>query len=178
MIVNKSFYQWIYVIPANWKFPIAYQGKQLNKKEYLEYWGKWIVMDDREKLDELGTRLDPYVEDRSISSIKYNRDPEPYLDLDVCVMCIFCDSREREQVWKILSKAGVTLKAWVYERQTIEMWMPGGMLIENWIDYYKLGPEEGEKVRNETRQMYEKWLSQFDEGDKRQRGAWNLERMR
>ncbi|MDI6775967.1 MAG: hypothetical protein QMD03_01805 [Syntrophales bacterium] len=51
MIVDKPYYNWIYVIPPDWYFPIAYQGNMLTQEEYLEHWGKWVILGEREKLD-------------------------------------------------------------------------------------------------------------------------------
>ena len=175
MIVDKPYYNWIYVIPSDWYFPIAYKGKTLTREEYLEHWGKWIILGEREKLDEMAAKLDPYVEDRTIQSIKYDRSPQKIFGLEECALLAFCDDRERDEVWGILAGLGVTLKSWVYERETIEMWMPGGFLIEKWIEAHGLESGEAEKVRQETKERYEKWLSSL--GKEGRRGAWSFEQM-
>lgn len=175
MIIDKSYYNWIYVIPSDWYFPIAYKGKILTQEEYLDHWGKWVILDEREKLDELAVKLNPYVESRAIQSIKYDRSPQKIFDLDECAMLVFCDDRERDEVWKILSNLGVTLKTWVYERETIEMWMPGGLLIEKWIKAHGFEGKEAEEVREETKKRYEKWLSTIGKGSKK--GTWTFEQM-
>lgn len=152
----------------------TYRGKPLTNKEYLEHWGKWIVLGDRKKLDELALELDPYVEQGIIPCIKYDREPPGEPDLEVkqklrsrfvdlgqddmvlkeCVMCVFCDDRQREEVWRILSDLGVELKAWVYERETIELWLPGGLLLEKWIAQNCSTEAEAEKVRQESRERF------------------------
>jgi len=175
MIVDKPYYNWIYVIPSDWYFPIAYKGNMLTQEEYLEHWGKWIILGERETLDELAAKLDPYVEKRAIQSIKYDRSPQKIFELAECAMLVFCDDRERDEVWEILSRVGVTLKSWVYERETIEMWMPGGLLIENWIKAHGLESREAEEVREETKKRYEKWLSSI--GREGTRGVWSFEQM-
>ncbi len=175
MIVDKSYYNWIYVIPSDWYFPIAYKDNILNREEYLEHWGKWIISDDRGNLDKLAAELDSYVEDRTIQSIKYDRSPQEIFDLDDCAMLVFCDDRERDEVWLILSTFGVATKAWVYERETVEMWMPGGLLIEKWIEAHGLEDEEAEEVREETKKRYEKWLSTI--GKESKKGRWSFEQM-
>ena len=76
MIIDKPYYYWIYLIPSNPKFPLACYGLPRSKDEYLEHFGKWTIMDEREKLDELALNLDPYIECRAIYSIKYTRAPE------------------------------------------------------------------------------------------------------
>lgn len=152
----------------------TYQGEPLTNKEYLEHWGKWIVLGGRKKLDELAEKMDPYVEKRNIPCVKYDKSPPEELDLEVkqklrsrfvdaeqagdvlkeCVMCVYCDDRQREEVWRILASLGVTLKAWFYERETIELWLPGGLLLERWINRNCPDEAEAEKVRQESRERF------------------------
>ena len=172
MIVNKSFFYWKYVIPRNWKFPIAFKGKQLTQKEYQDHWGKWVILDSIEKLDLLAKKLDPFVEDRSIQGIKYSRSPEEVFGLNECVMCVFCDDREKDEVWKILAEAGVRLKAWVYDREVFDMWRPGGLLIEKWLESHGISGCESEKIRQKTKLNFEKWLATIG---KEGRNPWSFE---
>lgn len=130
---------------------IAYQGKPLTNKEYLEHWGKWVIMGSREELDELAKKLDPYVETGDIPCIKYDRTRLNQLGFQEHVMCVYCDNRNREEVWKILAGEGVKIKAWFYERETIEMWSPGGRLLENWIASHNLSPKEADEIREDAR---------------------------
>jgi len=181
MIIEKPDFHFVYQGPSDLGAP--YKGKfsmARTREEYLEHWGKWVILDTREKLDELAKKIDPYVEDRYIYNIKYDRAPLPFLDMgDVCVMMVFCDDRERERVWEILAKVGVTEKAWFYEWQTFDLWKPGGMLSEKFIDYYRLSPEEGEKFAKEIQQRFEEWLSFVCKKDKAYGydGIWNFEEM-
>ncbi|MDY6844060.1 MAG: hypothetical protein SVW57_08230 [Thermodesulfobacteriota bacterium] len=133
---------------------IRYEGKPVKNKEYLEHWGKWIVLAERKKLDELAQKLDPHVEQGIIPCIKYDRIPPTHLGINECVMCIFCDGREKDEVWKILSDLGAEQKAWIYERETIEMWSPGGRLLENWIAREGMSEEEAEEIREEAKQRF------------------------
>jgi len=55
------------------------------------------------------------------------------------------------------------------------MWMPGGLLMEKWIEAHGLESGEAEKVRQETKERYEKWLSAL--GKEGRRGAWSFEQM-
>ena len=174
MIVNKSFFYWIYIIPRNWKFPIAYQGKLLSKEEYQKYWGKWVILDTKEELDNLAKKLDPYVEDRTIQGIKYSRTPEEVFGIDECVMCVFCDDRERDQVWEILAQAGVKIKAWVYDREVFDMWGQGGVLIEKWLESHGIKGSEAEKIRQQTKNNFEKWLATIG---KEEKNPWSFELM-
>ena len=174
MLVNKSFFYWIYVIPKNWKFPIAYKGKLLSKEEYHEHWGKWVILDSKEKLDKLAEKLNQYVENRTIQGIKYSKSPEDVFGLDECVMCVFCDERERDEVWEILAKAGVKIKAWVYDREVFDMWSPGGALIEKWLESHGIKGEEADKIRQKTKKNFEKWLLTIGKENK---NLWSFEMM-
>ncbi len=130
---------------------MTYQCKRLTNKEYLEHWGKWIYLDERDHLDELVLKLDPYVEDGSIPCIKYDHTPQRFFDMDQCVLCVYCDDRQRDEVWEILSRFGIKGKAWVYEREVIEKWMPGGLLMEKWITAHGLTDKEAEEIREDAR---------------------------
>lgn len=141
---------------------IACRGVRLTNKEYMDHWGKWIVMDQREKLDELAAKLDYHVERKQIPCIKYDRYPPPMFELGVCVMCVFCDDRERDEVWEILHAHGVDLQAWVYDRITVEMWQPGGMLLETWITSNGLIGQEAERVREDARRQIEETYGRED----------------
>ncbi|MDY6835803.1 MAG: hypothetical protein SVY53_13485 [Chloroflexota bacterium] len=129
---------------------IAYQGNRLTNKEYMEHWGKWIVMDERENLDALAKKLNPYVESRHIPCIKYDRYPPPMFELGVCVMSVFCDDRARDEVWEILSQHGVKMQVWIYDKFTIEMWQPGGALLETWISSHDLDEHQAEEIRSDV----------------------------
>ena len=172
MIVDKSFFYWRYVIPKNWKFPIAYKGKILSKEEYREHWGKWVIMGTRKELDDYALKLDSYVEDRTIQGIKYTKEAEAIFGLCECVMCVFCDDRERKDVWKVLSGAGVKIKVWVYDREVFEMWSPGGELIEQWLASHNIKGDEAERIRLQTKDDFEKWL---DTIGKKGNTPWSFE---
>jgi hypothetical protein len=160
MIVDRLGSHFIFV--AHWDHIyrhynyINYKTKELTNKEYLEHWGKWIVWGTRECLDDLAKKLDPFIESKTIPFAKYDRAPIPELDLGACVMCIYCDERQREEVWKILSSIGVEDRAWVFERETVERWLPGGYLLEKWIQSKGLNPEKAEKVRENSRDKFKK----------------------
>lgn len=111
----------------------VYNGRELTNGEILQYWGKWIVLGERSWLDEMARKLDPYVEAENIPCVKYDRAPSVNLGVEECVMMVYCDKRQREDVWQVLQRFGVKLKAWVSEKETMEMWMPGERLFERWI---------------------------------------------
>jgi hypothetical protein len=128
------------------------QGLELAEK-YLQHWGKWLVLGTREELEKLAKRLDPYVEQEQIPCLKFDwavqKEFEEML-LKECVMCIYCDDREREDVWEILAQEGVTSKAWQYEQKTMEAWLPGGHLLERWIAARGLTGADAERVREDA----------------------------
>ena len=141
---------------------LEYKGKRLTNKEYLEHWGKWIIMDDRRQLDILARKLEPYVDSKAIAIVKYDRFPPKNLGGQVCAMLVFCDDRQRDEVWQILSGLGVTLKAWVYDRQTMEMWMPGGVLLESWITEQELDSDKAKAVREDARRRFSEMFKDDD----------------
>lgn len=128
----------------------VYQGKELTNSEVLQYWGKWIILGKREMLDDLAQKLNPYVEEEKIPCIKYDRDPPANLGLGECVMMVYCDKRQSEDVWQILKEHGIKLKAWVSERETMEMWMPGGPLLEMWIESMNFDEATIEAIREDA----------------------------
>ncbi len=110
-----------------------YNKKELTNSEVLEFWGKWIVLGEKAWLDDLAKKLDPYVEEKKIPCIKYDRNPSGNLGIEECVMMVYCDSRARDDIWVILSQFGVKIKAWVTEKETMELWLPGKPLLERWL---------------------------------------------
>ena len=125
----------------------VYQGKEMTNGEVMEYWGKWIVLGSRSLLDELAEKLDPFVEDKKIPCIKYDRQPSRNLGVEECVMMVYSDKRERDKVWDILSRFGIKLKAWVTEKETMEMWKSGGFLLERWLASTEYDEKTKEAVR-------------------------------
>lgn len=178
MIVDWLDFQWIYILHSNPNLP--YRGKYdfpKTKEECLEHWGKWVIFGQRQYLDELALQLDPYVEDRYIWDSKYLRQALTWMGYDLPAMCVYCDDREKEEIGQILSSLGVTDKRWVYERETIAEWQPGGKFFERMIAHRELSPEESEKVKEKFQQYNEEYLSQiFGEGNK-DPNIWNFEQM-
>lgn len=125
----------------------VYQGRELTNGEILNYWGKWLILGEKTWLDELAEKLDPYVEQKKIPCIKYDRRPSVNLGIEECVFMVYCDKREREDVWKILAKYGAKLKAWVTEKETMEMWLPGAPLLEQWLGTTDLDEHTREMIR-------------------------------
>jgi hypothetical protein len=138
---------------------ISYKKRPLTNKEYLTHWGKWVIINTREYLETLAQKLDLYVEKGLIPCIKYDRKPIEEFEnllLNDCVMCVYCDDRQKEEVWNILVSEGVDNKAWVYEHETMQKWLPGGLLLENWIQAKKMKDEDAEKVRNNAKEYFDK----------------------
>lgn len=162
MILDNPNRRWVYVIPSKpgiW-FP-HYQGRRITREEYFEHWGKWIVVDDKERLDELAYRLDPAVESRQIYMIKYLRSAPALADFDKPIMCIYCDDRERGEILQLLLSFGAMPYGWEYDRDMYEHWKPGGEFLERWISLQNLSPEEAERARQECVREREAWLEYF-----------------
>ncbi len=162
MIVDKPDSHFVFIFSKKYVYGqkpyLVYQGKPLTNKEYLEHWGKWIVLDSNEKIYELARKLDPYVEKEQIPCIKFDREPIRAFEnllLRECVMVVYCDDRQKEEVWQILAHEGVKTKAWKYERETMAMWLPGARLLEAWISSRGLTGEAAERVREDARRYFE-----------------------
>lgn len=165
MILDKPESHFMFVLPwahvhMEYNY-IRYKGKPLTNEEYLEHWGKWILFGTRQELDAIAEKLDPFVEEKVIPALKYDKKIIAEFKLGCCVMCVFCDSREKEAVWDILLSQGIDNenKAWVFERETIEMWQPGGRLLEAWISAKNLDLAEADQVRKEAKQKFERMFA-------------------
>ena len=134
---------------------IKYKGKRLTNKEYLEHWGKWIILGEKKYFEELAAMLDPYVELGIIPCCKYDRFPLGEFSMTECVMYVFCDDREKEKISQILSSHGATTRAWVPERDAIKGWGPGGVFLERWIEARGYEGEVAEAIREDARLMIE-----------------------
>lgn len=169
MIVDQPGSHYIFVFSKKYVYGslnyIRYKHKPLTNKEYLQHWGKWLVLGTREELEELAQRLDPYVEREQIPCLKFDRVVQKEFEemlLKECVMCIYCDDREREDVWEILVQEGVTSKAWQYEQKTMEAWLPGGRLLERWILARGLTGAAAERVREDARLYFDQTFADQD----------------
>ncbi len=166
MIIDRHGSHFIFVLPRSNYYGdynyINYQGKELTNKEYLDCWGKWIIIDNQKELAELAKKIDPYVEKKEIPAAKYDRKKIEEFELGECVMCVYCDMRQRDEVWDILSSFGVEDKMWVFERETVERWMPGGRLLERWISGKGLSPEQADRVRQEAKERFRKMFEDPD----------------
>jgi hypothetical protein len=160
MIVDRPGSHFIFVVPWDHVYKhynyINYRGKDLTNQEYLEHWGKWIIFGPKEQLSEIAKKIDPYVEEKKIPAAKYDREIIQEFELGECVMCVYCDERQREEVWEILSSLEIEDKMWVFEKETMERWMPGGRLLEKWISGRGLSPEQAEIVREDAREKFKK----------------------
>lgn len=161
MIVNEHGSHFIFVVPKEHVYSdynyIQYNGKELTNKEYLEHWGKWIILGDRQQLDDYAKRIDPFVEKKQIPAAKYDRKMIDAFQLGDCVMCVYCDCRQRDAVWKILEEQlQLSDKAWVFEKETMERWLPGGLLLEKWIAAKDLTIEQADQVRQGAIARFEK----------------------
>ena len=166
MIVDRPGSHFIFVVPKAHVYHgynyIRHDGKPLTNKEYLQYWGKWVFFGDAERLADMARRVDPFVEEKAIPAAKYDREIIDAFQLGECVMCVYCDFRQRDDVWAILTEIGVTDKMWVFEKETMQRWMPGGHLLEKWIEGRQLGPEAAERVREDAKHTFERMFADED----------------
>ncbi|MBE0415660.1 MAG: hypothetical protein IBX36_03870 [Dehalococcoidia bacterium] len=141
---------------------IKYKGKRLTNKEFLEHWGKWIVLDEKENLEKLAAELDPCVEQGIIPCCKYDRMPLKEFDMKECVFCVFCDDREKDEIAQILASFGATSRAWVPEKDVILGWAPGGVFLERWIEASGYEGEMAEAIREDARRIMEETYGDED----------------
>jgi len=166
MIVDRPGSHFVFVVPAahvhdRYNY-INHRGQPLTNRQYLESWGKWLVFGQRGELDELAVRLDPYVESRKIPAAKLDRQRIDEFGLDRCVMCVYCHVEDRDAVWDILAALGLRDKAWMFERETMEKWLPGGVNLEKWIDGRGLDARQAAEVRSAAAARFRQWFSDED----------------
>jgi hypothetical protein len=166
MIVDRPSSHFVFVVPAahvheRYNY-INFRGKPLTNKQYLDEWGKWLIFGQREELDEIAAKLDPFVEARQVPAAKLDRKRIDEFGLDACVMCVYCHFQDRNAVWDILAGLGVKDKAWMFERETLEKWLPGGVNLEKWIAGQNMAPAQADKVRDEAAARFRRWFSNDD----------------
>ena len=69
-------------------------------------------------------------------------------------MCVYCDDSQREEVRQILIGDGVKEKTWVYDKEVIEKWPPGGVILEKWLAFKGLTGKETDEIREDA---HERW---------------------
>lgn len=158
MIIDRAGSHFVFVLPRDhidvgYQY-INYRGKPLTNREYLESWGKWLVFGEAEGLWKLARALDPFVEERIVPGVKFDREYVAEFGLDRCVMCVYCHEKDREDVWEVLSQLGVQDRSWIFERETVERWMPGGVNLEAWIRAKGLDAQEADSVRSGAERMF------------------------
>ena len=166
MIVNNPTSHFIFVfsgdhVKGKYNY-INYKGKPLTNKEYLQYWGKWLIFGSPEELGRLAEKLNPFVESKKIPAAKYDREIIAEFDLGECVMCVYCDLRQRDEIWEILTSLGIEDKAWAFERETMERWLPGGHLLEKWIKGRGMSAEQAEQFRAYTKEKFRRMFEDED----------------
>lgn len=154
MIVDRPSSHFVFVVPEDHVYRrynyINHDGKPLTNKEYLDSWGKWLVFGSAEYLGDLAQRLDPFVEAKEVPAAKYDRQPIDEFGLNRCVMCVFCHVAQRDRVWEILQSLAVQDKAWAFEQETLEHWLPGGVNLERWIQGCNLNEQQADVVRRQA----------------------------
>lgn len=166
MIVDKPGSHFIFIVSKDHVYNgynyIRYEEKPLTNKEYLKYWGKWVFFGNQETLGRLAKKMDPFVEEKVIPAAKYDREMIEAFELGECVMCVYCDFRQRDDVWEVLKSIGVADRMWVFEKETMERWLPGGHLLEKWIAGRDMSPEEADNVRADAKRTFEKMFADED----------------
>jgi len=166
MIIDRPESHFIFVLSSDhveYRYNyINLHGEPLTNKQYLEHWGKWLVFGTREEVEALAKKLDPFVEERKVPAVKYDRKLIAEFQLNRCVMCVYCHDQQRDEVWNILAGLGVKDKAWMFERETLEKWMPGGVNLEKWIQGRNMDPEQAERVREGARERFRKMFTDDD----------------
>ena len=166
MIVDRPGSHFIFIVSRdhvnNGYNYIRYDGSPLTNREYLQYWGKWVFFGEQSELARLAKEIDPFVEKQMIPAAKYDREVIDEFELGECVMCVYCDYRQREAVWDILAGIGVVDKMWVFEKETMERWLPGGHLLEKWIKGRNLDEAQADKVREDAKRTFEKMFEDKD----------------
>jgi hypothetical protein len=97
---------------------------------------------------------DPYVEAQQVPAAKLDRKRIDEFGLDRCVMCVYCHFDARNDVWNILESLGVRDKAWMFERETLENWLPGGVNLERWIEARQLDEKAAQAVRADAEAFF------------------------
>ncbi|MEE4351731.1 MAG: ribosome biogenesis GTPase Der [Desulfatiglans sp.] len=167
MIIDNADRFWIYVLASTARPYPTFRGKKLTREEYMEHWGKWIISDDRPRLDELAKELEIAVEMDIIYMIKYTREGSPVFGFEKPIMCIFCDGRDREEVAGALSLVGVTPTRWMYEKEMFQLWSPGGAFFEKWVEVQGLSEAEEKEIRGDILRQQEAWLNYAFVSDER-----------
>ena len=134
MIKDEWWEYWVTIKPRRFRKKGVYYCPD-DEREYMEHWGKWLIFGKLEYLESLAQQLDEYINKGLIDSAKYNRKPSPVGRGD-CVMCIYCDDRDKDRVWSIiLSTLGIAKQLWEYDAQTHHDWQPGGRLYNKALVY-------------------------------------------
>lgn len=126
MIITHADPYWIWILPSN-RRPSTYASRE----EMLEHNGKWVVTGSKNYIQDLAFRIDAVVEEGKIDVAKFTKkypatDPLPHVK--DYAMCVYSDSRAKDKTAAVLHSLGITELRWVYDRESIEDWSPGGRL--------------------------------------------------
>lgn len=99
----------------------------------LEHNVKWVITGDKHYIQDLAFRIDAFVEEGNIDAAKFTKkDPatDPLPHVKDYAMCVYSDDRIRDRTAAVLHSLGITELRWVYDRESIEDWSPGGKLAD------------------------------------------------
>lgn len=105
-----------------WIKPKSYEIRLLppTPREYWDHWGKWLIFNRLPFLEELARKLEVHIEKREIENAKYSPHDKQGDPKGICVMCVYCDDRDRDGVFDILMKYGIARRIWKYDHETRE----------------------------------------------------------
>ena len=109
-----------------------YYYDYLEYDEYLIHYGKFCIFGAATFLGSLAESLREYVICGVVPELKYNRVPSG--GETNCVMCVYCDDRNKVSVRRVLESVGVFEPVWKYERDTLDDWQPRGRLFNRAAD--------------------------------------------
>ncbi len=92
---------WIWLLPE--------YGRGTDREYWVSHGGKWIVFDEKQKIEVLAAKLAPLIDSGEIESAKYwKKDPS--------AICVYCLDSDRARVEKILTECGASgSRVWEYD---------------------------------------------------------------
>ena len=101
--------------------------KNLSSNNY----GKWIIIDNLNKIKKYTELLKPFVENKTIAGFKYTHKErvDTFPEYKPTLM-VYCDIKDREKLKSLLESLGLKLERFIEQHETIESWGPGGYLIQ------------------------------------------------
>jgi hypothetical protein len=92
-----------------WTWCLPDVAREVDRREWVNHGGKWIIFDRRDRLVRLAEKLGPFIDSGAVESAKYwNEDPG--------AICVYSLDSERAKTWEILRTLGAgNRKVWEYD---------------------------------------------------------------